>query len=340
MTFIRPLLLLVVASTAAAQSTANVEVSVQSIIGGPLSYSTIDVTPGRARFTSEAGRYLFDAKQGSTYRIRVKHLGFGAVDTTVVIRDAGLQRVLVTMRPVALHLAEISVRDNNSCGRTGSGAELAVALEELQKNAERDVLLRNQYPFVYRLAREYDTYDIDAGIAGKRRDTSVLLSTTSDRYKPGNNIRRTSGKRPRSVRELRIPTLQDFADPIFFRSHCFSFGGVAVVDHALTYKIDFQPASSLRGSTDFAGSAYLDAATYMIKRADFSMTNPGLANPPVIGLEVSTTFKEIFRGVAVFDHIRGVQRVSGRGFGGSRGEQVDDQRLVSVVFRRDIPGER
>ena len=314
----------------------SVDIAVVSSLGQPLSFSAIDVSPGQARFTSEAGHYSFSAPAPGKYRIRVKHLGFSAVDTTISVGGDNHYRVTITMRPVALHLNEISVRDNNSCARTTPDAQLAIALDQLQQNAERDLLLRTEYPFSYQLARKYDTYDPDMRMAGLRQDTAVYRSLTNDKYEPGQIVRRSGDKLARTVREVRVPTLEDLADPVFLRSHCFSFGGLVVIDHVLTYRIDFQPGNSLRNAPDFAGSAYLDTSSYMIKRADFTMTNSTLVVPPVIALEVSTTYKEIFRGVALFDHIRSVQQVGPQGAGGKR-EQVDDQQLVNVQFDGDRP---
>ncbi len=323
------LLLLCGQNVILAQSAPTVEISVVTPMGDPLPFSTIDVTPGQARFTSEVGHYSFSAQEHSTYKLRVKHLGFAAFDTTITTAEAPRYMVKVIMQPVAFHLATVSVRGKTSCNQPGEGTELSFALEQLQQNAERDLLLRNEYPFEYRLARAYDTFDPSLRRSVVKRDTVSIRSESVDRYVPGNIIRRVNNQ-GRSPLEVRFPVLSDLADSVFLRSHCFSFGGPAMLDKVPTYRINFRPAASIGKNPDFEGSAYLDAKSYMIKRAEFSMTNSMRVSPPVAGLRVTTTYKEIFPGLAVLDHIRGVEKIGGALFGGA--DQVDDQKLLDVVF--------
>jgi len=321
-----PLLLLLFAAPLAAQS--SVELTVVGANGEPLRYSTVEVTGGESRFTTEEGKFNFSAPKPGAYQIRVKHLGFTALDTVVTVGGGPRISLTLMLHPVALRLSSVEVRDKNSCksGRT-PGTNLYIALEELRKNAERDRILRNSYPFMYKLARRYDSFGSGSGEAPiVKQDTAVFSSRTDDRYRPG-NIFLPSQSGSRGTREVRIPSLSDLADDAFMRSHCFSFGGLEESGDATTYRIDFTPAPNIV-SSDFEGSAYLDTATYMIRQVEFRITRPERVH--VTALNVKTTFRELFPGLALFYTVRGVQPMG-------RYDLVDDQKLVEINFLRGSP---
>ncbi len=72
-----------------------------------------------------------------------------------------------------------------SCSEPREGTQLSLALEQLQQNAERDLLLRNEYPFEYGLARAYDTFDPSRRRSVVKRDTVSIRSESVDKYVPG-----------------------------------------------------------------------------------------------------------------------------------------------------------
>lgn len=322
------LLLFLLAAPLAAQSSSVVELTVVAPNGEPLRYSTVEVTGGESRFTTEQGKFNFTAPKPGAYQVRVKHLGFTALDTVLTVGTEPRAAFTLMLRPVALHLSSVEVRDKNSC-RTGRtpGTNLYIALEELRKNAERDRILRNSYPFMYKLARRYDSFSGERGAAPiVKQDTGVFSSKTNDSYRPGNIFLAPEGN-SRGTREVRVPSLSDLADDVFMRSHCFSFGGLQQTDDATTYRIDFTPAANI-ASSDFEGSAYLDTATYMIRQVEFRITRPERVN--VTALNVKTTFRELFPGLALFYTVRGVQPMG-------RYDLVDDQKLVEINFLRGSP---
>lgn len=263
--------LLTAVSVANAQSVARVEIVVASPSGEPLPFSEISVTPGQSRFTDEQGRMGFDAKAGVTYKIRLRHLGYTALDTAVVVTGAGRIHMRLSPVRVAFNLSVVDVREHNDCRTSGRSPQLPVLLEELRKNAQRDSLLRYQYPFAYRLSRTYDTFDPQMRMTSKFRDYSWYPGVPPDRYVPG--------------------------------------------------------------SVDFRGSAYLDTASYMIRRIDFELTNYS-------EYAVSVSFTEMYRGLAIFDRIRSQQRMTGAAFSFTGENIVDDQKLVEVSFYRDAPAKQ
>ena len=76
-------------------------------------------------------------------------------------------------------------------------------------------------------------------------------------------------------------------------------------------------------ATDVEGSAFIDTASYMIRKAVFRLTKPDKLTPPVIGLEVTTLYREISNGLALFEEIHSEQALSNR----FRSSQLQDQKL-------------
>ena len=322
--------IVLVAPSVGAQSTARVEIVVASPAGEPLPFSEITVTPGQSRFTNEQGRLGLDAKPGVIYKIRLRHLGFAALDTTFVVSGTGRIELRLSPSPVVFNLTAVDVRERNDCRSIDSSPQLPVLLEELRKNAQRDSLLRYQYPFAYRLSRTYDTYDPQMRIASRFTTNTWYLAVPPDRYVPGSVIRESTAKRKASLREVRTLTLADIADEPFMRNHCFAYGGIVKDRGAALYRIDFEPSLSLRNKIDLAGSAYLDSISYMIRRLDLKLTN---YSPYAI----SVSFTEMYRGLAIFDRIRSEQRMTGPAFMAMGENLIDDQKLVEVSFFRDTP---
>lgn len=311
----------------AAGQTPLVEISVFSSLGEPLRYSTVSITPGETKFTSEEGRFSFAVPAPGRYAIRVKHLGFAALDTAVTVGGASRTAVKLILNPVAIHLGAMQVRDRNACKSARTpGTDLYIALEELIKNAERDRLLRNSYPFVYKLARRYNVMHPSGGDPLVRTDTIPFQSRTADGYRPG-DILQQGQRGSRTMREVRLPSLSDLADDLFLRNHCFSYGGTKDVAGSPAYRIDFSPVKGMT-NPDFEGSAYLDTATYMIRKVEFIVTRPERIS--ISGLAVTTTFRELFPGLAVFDTVHSVQPMG-------KFDLVDEQKLVDVKFLRGSP---
>jgi hypothetical protein len=97
------------------------------------------------------------------------------------------------------------------------------------------------------------------------------------------------------------------------------------------HRIDFLSDSNLV-APDVEGSIYLDSATYLIRRAQFRLTRGGTVKPAILGMEVTTTYKEILPNVALFDEIRSVQPLAASGPGANKREFREIQRLMSYRF--------
>src|SRR5512138_1843452 len=319
---------LIAPTFAAAQQPATFDLSVKSSIGQVLGYSAIEISTQMARFTDEQG-HLSISLPADQYQIRIKHLGYKAIDTTFAV-PSGTTRysMTVTLDPIVVEVAATEVHGKTSCRiLSDTDTQLGRVVGELRKNAERERLLRYSYPFHYKLAREYEIGDL-FGVT-KHRDTVEYPSRTNDPYVPGKLVRDAYKPVGSATRELRIPTLIDLADERFLGAHCFYYRGVSKVNGVRVHRIDFEPIPSLN-TPDVRGTAYLDADSFIIRRAVFSLEKGQLLDPPVIAMEVTTTYREIFPGLALMDFIRGVQQIA-RGYG-SRGQRIEEQRLIDVHF--------
>jgi hypothetical protein len=325
-----------VASPAAGQTSIVVNVAAES--GQRLPYSVVTVLGGNgsSAFTDESGTYSFRSS-ASPVRLRIRHLGFAPKDTTINLAGTRSATITVRLTPVALQLGVVDVRDNNTCKRSSNNETLAAIMQELITNAEHERMLRQQYPFWYRLRRTYDSYEPGFGLRRKRDDV-WYASLSNDRYRPGVAIRRAPRGRTRAYREVWIPSLLDLADTVFLRHHCFRYKGITTVDGRAVHQLDFEPGKSLTHSVDYRGSAYLDSATYVIRRADFVLTNIDLLLTSATSLEIYTNYSQLFPGVALFDRIRAIQRGSGLEYNNFESALIDDQKRIEVKFMRLPPG--
>ena len=76
----------------------------------------------------------------------------------------------------------------------------------------------------------------------------------------------------------------------------------------------------------------MDSATYLIRRAQFRLTRGGTVRPAILGMEVTTTYREILPKVALFDQIHSVQPLGIVTPGGNSVVFREVQRLLSYRF--------
>ena len=310
--------------------------------GFPLPYSTVTIESiGRERFTDQAGTFVYFAVPPGSYRVRIRQLGYTPVDTTLIVRP-GIGRTTFTMARVPTALAEVQVSaPPRRCivpDEHGfvDDPELATVLGEARKNAERERLLRRTYPFEYRLAQSHDTYDLSDSTHTVRYDTMTFRSDDNWKYRKGKVVGDDRNRLFGDIRVMRLPTLGDLADQRFLTAHCFKYSGIYEQDGAPTHRIEFAPDSTIR-APDVEGSIFIDSATYLIRRAEFRLTRGGSVKPAILGMTVTTTYREILPNVALFDEIRSVQPLGATGPGGRKTEFREYQQLLSFRFLRGGP---
>lgn len=309
----------------------------------PLPYSTVTIDPiGRERFTDQAGAFTYYSVPAGTYRVRVRQLGYIPLDTTIQIGPRVSPGPVFVMTRIATALAEVQVsapprrcivpQENGFV----DDSELATVLGEVRKNADRERLLRRTYPFEYRMAQSHSTFDLVTLKQIIRFDTMTFRSDDNWKYRKGKVVSDDRNKLFGEVRVMRLPTLADLADRGFLTAHCFKYSGISDYNGVPTHRIDFAPDSAL-STPDVEGSVFIDSASYLIKRAEFRLTRGGTVKPAILGMNVTTTYREILPNVALFDVISSAQPLGVEVPGGNPSEFRERQQLLSFRFLRGGP---
>jgi len=303
----------------------------------PLPYSTVVIDPiGHERFTDQGGSFTYFAVPAGKYKVKIRQLGYTPLDTTIVVTAATTNPVfLLTRVPSTLADVQVNAPVRRCIVPEENGfvddAELATVLAEARKNAQRERLLRRTYPFEYRLAQEHDTYDTRDSTHKIVYDTTTFRSDDDWRYRQGKVVSGDFSKVFGDVRVMRLPTLTDLADARFLTAHCFKYSGISEEDSIPTHRIDFAPLPEII-APDVEGSIFIDSATYLIRRAEFRLTKGGSVKPAIIGMKVTTTYREVLPNVALFDEIKSVQPLPPSATEGRPEEFRETQQLLSFRF--------
>ncbi|MEO8576362.1 MAG: carboxypeptidase regulatory-like domain-containing protein [Gemmatimonadales bacterium] len=306
--------------------------------GYPIAFSTVRINPlGRERFADRKGSFVYYSIPPGPYEIVVRMLGYMPVDTSIVIQPGVPVSLTITMARIPTSLEEVQVKAPprlcifpDEMGYV-EDAELSTVLNEAKKNAQREQLLRRTYPFEYRLAQSHDTHDMADSAASMQYDTVTYRSDDNWRYRKGKVVSGDINRIFGDVRLMRLPTLADLADRQFLVAHCFKYSGITQLNGRPAHRIDFFPDSTML-APDVEGSIYIDSATYIIRRAQFRLTRGLSVKPPILGMEVTTTYREILPNVALFDEIRSVQPLKEPNVRGHRTEFRETQRLLTYRF--------
>ncbi len=311
--------------------------------GMPLPYSTVTIDRiGRERFTDQVGAFVYHGIPPGSYRIRVRQLGYIPLDTTISItlRNPVSPVFMMHRIPTALAEVQVSAPVRRCIVPAESGfvddAELATVLGEARKNADRERLLRRTYPFEYRMAQSHSTFDVATETQTIRYDTMTFRSDDNWRYRKGRVVTEDRNKLFGEVRVMRLPTLADLADRGFLTAHCFKYSGISDFNGMPTHRIDFSPDSNLV-APDVEGSIFIDSASYIIRRAEFRLTRGGSVTPAILGMSVTTTYREILPNVALFEEIASVQPLRRVRSGANATEFREMQRLMSFRFLKGGP---
>jgi hypothetical protein len=304
----------------------------------PISFSTVRLQPlGRERFTDQDGKFAYYAVAPGKYELHVRQVGYLPQDTTLIVTANVPITLSLRMTRIATALDEVKVvAPPRLCivpdeFLAVADSELTLVLGEAKKNAEREQLLRRTYPFEYKFAQTHDTYDPITRKHTLQYDTVTYRSDDTWRYRRGKVVSNDKSKLFGDVRLMRLPTLSDLADRSFLTNHCFKYAGVVDQDGARAHRIDFSPDSTLI-APDVEGSIFMDSATYKIRRAEFRLTRGGTIKPAILGMTVTTTYREILPNVALFDEIQSSQPLGVITAGGNPMQSRETQRLLSFRF--------
>jgi len=308
--------------------------------GLPLAYSVVAVVgSGNERFTDERGRFTLVGLGPGKYRLRVKHLGFTPRELPFEIPVPDGDTLTVELSRVAVRLAAMHVRADVVCRYPGppsvdSEPGFALLFEQVKQNAERLRLLAEVYPFVARLERVFTTRRRSGSEQLDAVDTTAYDSRQTWQYRRGQVISApmVSGH---VEYQLNIPTLREFAEEEFLRSHCFAFAGVEEVDGAPVFRVDFWADRRIRGP-DVDGSFLVDTASYQVRRSEVRLTKPPPRFRDLVTVIAVTDFDEIAEGIPVIRSVQGVNRVRPRGRDPVT-ERAESQRLLALHFLGTAP---
>jgi hypothetical protein len=329
--------------------------------GQPIGYATVSLSGAAgALFADSKGTFRLTRLVPGSYHLRTRQIGYAPLDTTLVVA-AGPEETTVALRMhrVAVRLTGVAVEGHRGRGCVTTGVPdstvnptLATVFAQVRENVDRFRLLLDEYPFEY-AREERRAFELDPGGDSTLSVDTVSYESRSQRpYQVGGIIYTDYDAigRPRHV--MYLPTFRDFADPAFLKAHCFTYGGTGPLGGAhgaRAIRVDFRPARSIE-SPDVEGSIYLDAERFIVRRAVFRMTKPERADPPVLGLSATTTFRELVPLVPVFDSVETRQPfptrtvASPRTLGGPREtisqQVVERDRLLNFGFERKGLGEQ
>ena len=260
---------------------------------------------GTNRFTDAKGQFSLGDITDGTYHVRARMLGFAPLDTAITLGPTRTPLVL-RMRPIAYRLTTVPVTAKRnrptSCTETGrpkagSNTILAAIFEQLDGNIERYNLLREKYPFKYRRVETQVIQTTDEADSVVSRDTAMYDSRDRRPYLVGKIVYHDTNIDGQKRTMMYLPTFGDLGDSAFDAAHCFVYMG----EHQGEIRIDFRPADRIQVA-DVAGSVYIDAQKYIIRRAVFRLTKPKTVK--VIGMTATTTFAEAVPLVPILDVTR------------------------------------
>lgn len=313
--------------------------------GNALSYSTVVLREtGRERFANERGDFRFTGLRAGTFHLRFRQLGYTARDTAITLGSAyPAPNLRITLQPIAFRLTAVVVKARTrGCVVSGPEAigadpDLGVILTEVSKNAEREVVLRNEYPFEYTLSQRFET---DRAEGGRRISSSTRAydSRNAWLYRPGNVVAPDEPSNESSETIVHLPELIHLADTVFQSSHCYTYAGIVDDRGSKAHRIDFRPLDRIE-TADVEGSVFLDRNSFLIRRVEFRLTKPDRLSTPVLGVTATTFYREILPTIVLIDEIRSVQplRQMSVEYGALHANQI--QKLTKFRFLGISPGD-
>jgi hypothetical protein len=322
------------AAGAQAAGTAAVRGTVLSAEDGrPVALAMVGV-PGteRTTFTAADGTFVLDSLAAGPTAVRVEQVGRVRADTTVAAPASGLV-IRLAAQAIALEGIQVSA-SQGECTTGGftqpsTAGQLVAVMEELRKNAVRQHLLVERFPYTARWARTRQVVDAGGAAQQSRADTlTVSMPAPPVVYARGAVLVNRGGNQY----DLRMPNVGSLTQAEFQSAHCFRYGGVREVEGRRMYAVDFVPTRDVT-TTDVTGTLYVDPADFVMRRAEFHV----VALPAEIayrGLDVVATFADVRPSMPLLSTLDFTQQLrNGR-------IQVEQRKLIGVQFTGADPGAR
>ena len=329
---------------------ATVRGVVRATTGEAIPYASIALLPAFAtRFTDDSGAFSFTGVARGTYHLVARQVGYTPRDTSIVVEAGASVTVAVALERFVVELSAITVVGEMArpggiwrCTNPGvpdSAQDPAVAavFDQLRENAQRYWLLADSYPAFYRLERRFGRHDRDfERLVARWVDTVGLRTDARWRYAPGHLLADVPLARGRTELQVRLPTLPDFADPVFLQNHCFQLEGLDTIAGGRYVRLDFRAAERIM-DPDADGSAYLDPGTYLIRYTKVWLTRAERAATGLANFQATVAFREILPNLVLPERISSVQFV----YQGSQlVEFAEEQRMIDMSFLRPLPQRR
>lgn len=310
-----------------------------------LTYTVVSASPGGdEQFTNGEGRFLIHNVPPGRVTLRVRHIGYAALDTTVDVAAGDTVRVVLEMSLITIELPAVHSLAK-ACAHPGGsdaqiGANLSLLFEQIKENAERNRLLSRSYPFELSIERKITKPEPLLEARFVAFDTITRSSDRDWRYAPGRMLgtrEYDGGVFGGKWWTITLPELADFADERFLVNHCFDYAGLDVIDGDTLLRIDFRPAPAVR-TPDVAGAVFLDPSTYQLRTTELALVNlTKQLRAQVSGQSIREDFTEIIPGVPVLDVVSSVVFPKEDPKAPAGEPATENQRTLAVRFLKGKP---
>jgi hypothetical protein len=202
------------------------------VSGQPLGLADAVVTEfGIATFADTNGVFRFRGLPPGTFTIRLRRIGFAPASIKIVVVAGATDTVRVSLVRFALQLDRVRTNDVVCPVRPGGDTTTLALIEQIRGNAQRNLLVSHEFPFVSRMERTIANEQSSSGVWGSdmRRsivsvDTLLIGSEHDWGYTPGNLVVSNENNPVAGApAAMMLPQLLDFASDSFVDDHCFRF---------------------------------------------------------------------------------------------------------------------
>lgn len=248
----------------------SVTVHVINGAGAPLwNAEVIDQDRGTRLLTSERGETTLRLELARPARLRVRQIGYRPIDTTLTADAVRGNAIIVTLQRVLYQLPEsrVALRDDCQFGADTAGRALAAdALEQLRLAAERYDHLQKGRQWQAEIMRTTKWFDSTGALTDMKEGLEVeRLDQWGERYREG----RVLDDRGLGF-SVAFLHLQNFADPAFWKTHCFAVSEFTTLGEHKVLRLNFWPTRNVR-TPDWAGWALIDSATSELRRVEMRL---------------------------------------------------------------------